>query len=511
MKNISQAIFITFFLKVLPIVAKAEVFVNCVIFCSEECKIKLYTPVNENYNLLFLDRNTDKKITQHRKNSVSYSFNLNKPYFIDLFLFTLKDEFITKLQLLVFPNDSLKIEFQITNKVKISHKIAGNNGAGHHKLAEINSNPSLKFQLLDSIINAFPKNKKNIIEEIKNKCDKYLNEIILFQKQRKVSTEYLRILRKSVLMNYYDYVIRKMFTPSIKSNKIEKPQKNELAEIFYAELPITDKEIKQLSNSYLYYMDYLRFLTCKKFDYNSFEDVVKAKNDTIIGGINISVPKDYSFVLYCDKKELVENIWALSIGVRLRFAPGEYDLDVISQFNLVFPNSKWASILNEQFYQYSGIQKISYSLQMPINIIDTAGNIPTIDSAITKINGSRFIFVDCWASWCSPCVGAFSYNKIIDSFFIQNNIDRLYVSIDNIIAEKIWRHSIYQYKLGGNHVLAGSDMIENILIRLNKTSPFYIPQYFIYDKYKKLIYQNLPSPSNTNSLIQNIKEIISLN
>lgn len=117
------------------------------------------------------------------------------------------------------------------------------------------------------------------------------------------------------------------------------------------------------------------------------------------------------------------------------------------------------------------------------------------------------MFVDLWASWCVPCVGAFAYNKSIDSFLLANDIERLYISLDN--NYKQWRKAIDKYQLGGFHIIANKVLFDDIkkMLSISGDIGIPIPHYLIF-KSGELMLKNAASPVNSEQLFDELKNAL---
>jgi thiol-disulfide isomerase/thioredoxin len=136
-----------------------------------------------------------------------------------------------------------------------------------------------------------------------------------------------------------------------------------------------------------------------------------------------------------------------------------------------------------------------------LQLADINGNKTTL-SNIIKSNTNKVIYVDFWASWCGPCIEEFSQSKILTEKLKDNNVEFIYLSIDE--ASDKWIASSKK-NLPSKH----SFLIKNV-----KTSKFLesidlslIPRYLIFDKTGNLKYTNAPRPSN-NETIKILRELM---
>lgn len=105
---------------------------------------------------------------------------------------------------------------------------------------------------------------------------------------------------------------------------------------------------------------------------------------------------------------------------------------------------------------------------------------PLLDALAEKFS-NQDVFVDLWATWCSPCIKQFSYNTDLHSFLESKNIKTLYLSVDKEDDSAKWEKYIEDYRLKGYHFLANKAYQEKFINPLGET----IPRYFIYNSKKK--------------------------
>lgn len=104
-------------------------------------------------------------------------------------------------------------------------------------------------------------------------------------------------------------------------------------------------------------------------------------------------------------------------------------------------------------------------------------------NAVAEKFPDQDVFIDFWATWCSPCIMQFPYNKDLHTFLETKNVKTLYVSFDKEEYILKWEKYIKSYNLTGYHFLANKAYQEKFLNPLSEI----IPRYFVYNsKTKKL-------------------------
>jgi thiol-disulfide isomerase/thioredoxin len=146
--------------------------------------------------------------------------------------------------------------------------------------------------------------------------------------------------------------------------------------------------------------------------------------------------------------------------------------------------------LTEEFYRSKDFIK---NMELPKFLITSYDN---KKYSIKDFNG-KIIYIDIWATWCTPCINQIPNLILFQSKLESRNIIFLTISIDDDIAA--WRDFIKknpQYK--GNHFIYINDRFNNFLSLnslLNITS---IPRYIIIDTNGRIHSINAESPESQN-------------
>lgn len=130
-------------------------------------------------------------------------------------------------------------------------------------------------------------------------------------------------------------------------------------------------------------------------------------------------------------------------------------------------------------------------------------SIKTIQTLIKKYFGGSTVFVDYWATWCSPCVAEFRNEPRLHQFLKDNNIKTLYVSIDNKRSMENWKKTVERYQLTGYHYLVNQE------VNANLDRWFVgIPRYMLFDSNGEVLNDNLPRPSKQEELFNQIRKLL---
>lgn len=148
-----------------------------------------------------------------------------------------------------------------------------------------------------------------------------------------------------------------------------------------------------------------------------------------------------------------------------------------------------------------------------INYIE---QVNTLDELLSKFNG-QVIYIDFWASWCSPCIKEFHHEPELDSFLAENNIVRLYIAIEK--EEKSpekekesitrWKGIAEKHKLSGYHYYSQlkTDFFWDISKQIMK-GKLSLPRFAIADKNGVIVERNSKKPSDNEKLIKQLEKYI---
>lgn len=111
----------------------------------------------------------------------------------------------------------------------------------------------------------------------------------------------------------------------------------------------------------------------------------------------------------------------------------------------------------------------------------------------------KYLFIDIWASWCTPCRAEFSYNKQLNALLKQySNVSKLYISVDDKEAD--WKKAIEAMRISGYHVRASDELSEYLIKEVYQSGSITVPRYILIDNTGKILSRDLPRPSSIEKL-----------
>ena len=125
-----------------------------------------------------------------------------------------------------------------------------------------------------------------------------------------------------------------------------------------------------------------------------------------------------------------------------------------------------------------------------------------IDFTYSDINGKKvslsdlkgkYVLIDIWATWCSPCVNEIPYLKKLEEKMHGKKIAFVSISVDK--DKKAWETMVKDLKLGGIQLHNGGN--NALLEAFNITG---IPRFILLDKKGNVLRSNMIRPSSEKEI-----------
>jgi thiol-disulfide isomerase/thioredoxin len=154
----------------------------------------------------------------------------------------------------------------------------------------------------------------------------------------------------------------------------------------------------------------------------------------------------------------------------------------------------------------SGTHEIeSWKLAPGILILDKGKPV----NSLAELSGffkDKTVYIDRWATWCSPCIEEFKYSDSLHKFLNDNKIELVYLNSDKDIKDSV----LYQFILSQN--LKGYHLRLNVSLKKDLTDQKIfipvIPQFMIMDKSGKITENSALRPSNGTALYIQLRKYI---
>jgi thiol-disulfide isomerase/thioredoxin len=321
---------------------------------------------------------------------------------------------------------------------------------------------------------------------------------------------------KMIDMDFYNYAknnVRYYFAYQLEneieqvlSQKSEIPQKEQLEIIsnkIFIDYPVSGDDILNSSvltdylNHYLYHLKRIN-----KIEYDSFTLKGLAQTYELNNLKKVVTPEVFKYFA-------IEYIWG-----RAGWKDKE-TLALFDQYKQDYPG--YTSSIYYKMLEKESIPAIKelYSAntdQLPSEIVIMDKEKPILSiKELASLLRDKPIFIDCWATWCGPCIGEFQFNEPLKEFLKKNKIEMVYIAFEKSPNIEKWKGFIKKYNLAGYHMMVNdsinSDLVRNLGI---EKSNFAIPRYILINKKGQIVLKDAFSPSDKEKLFDQIRMTLKL-
>jgi len=117
------------------------------------------------------------------------------------------------------------------------------------------------------------------------------------------------------------------------------------------------------------------------------------------------------------------------------------------------------------------------------------------DTMVSKYP-DKVIYVDFWATWCSPCMNEMPHAKKIKKQLADKDV--IFVYLGNRCEEGAWKATIAERKMEGEHYLLTDEQFAHLTTEFDFRG---IPRYILVDRQGQVVNQNAPRPSSGQELV----------
>lgn len=270
-----------------------------------------------------------------------------------------------------------------------------------------------------------------------------------------------------------------------------------------------DKAISNIHERFSGYDDYISmryFLgsayISSKYRY-LFNQLSKEKQTELYGNHPPTTFGPYTYLLLAPVNVQVAEFFSAIMADRIMgFTSMDASL-LIDYMRSIAPESESVAILTRLTKQQQGGEK-----KEPIQYINTEINSLAEIAEIKGIKGN-YCLIDIWASWCIPCRQQFQYaNQLHVLTARYNNLQLLYISIDEASAEKEWKEVVEKFNLAGFHLLANQKLQEDMRAKIFQQKSFTIPRYLLLSPSGEIICPDMPRPEDLKKVEQMLNQYL---
>lgn len=110
-------------------------------------------------------------------------------------------------------------------------------------------------------------------------------------------------------------------------------------------------------------------------------------------------------------------------------------------------------------------------------------------------NSGKTIYIDVWATWCSPCKQQIPHSLKMQEIFKE--VEFVYLCCES--GEEAWHNVIRQYQINGTHVLLNQEQFEYLKAKFSIAG---VPHYILIDENGTVNFNDYPG-CKTEQVIEN--------
>jgi thiol-disulfide isomerase/thioredoxin len=184
-------------------------------------------------------------------------------------------------------------------------------------------------------------------------------------------------------------------------------------------------------------------------------------------------------------------------------------LDLFEKYKLEYPGF----VNNRAFQQLekksvSEIKKFNELKDAPLPkgviFLDKEKPVNSFNELKTLFIGKN-VFIDCWATWCRPCIEQLNFAKHLEEFLSTNNIEIVYLAFENDDSREKVEIYCKKFNLIGNHIVTNNLFKKDFNKILGNEKGLNLPRYILLDKSGNIAISNAMSPSEEEKLYDQIQ------
>jgi thiol-disulfide isomerase/thioredoxin len=146
-------------------------------------------------------------------------------------------------------------------------------------------------------------------------------------------------------------------------------------------------------------------------------------------------------------------------------------------------------------------------------IMSSGAGSPGLDFTYKDVNGKevsfsdfkgKIVYIDVWATWCSPCKQEIPYLQRLEKEFHGKDIQFISISVDKPKNKDKWEKFVKKEHLGGIQLFA-DNAFDSDIAKYYKIHA--IPRFLLFDKEGKIINADAPRPSDP-ALAKQLKDLL---
>ncbi|GAA3617573.1 TlpA disulfide reductase family protein [Flavivirga amylovorans] len=116
----------------------------------------------------------------------------------------------------------------------------------------------------------------------------------------------------------------------------------------------------------------------------------------------------------------------------------------------------------------------------------------------------KYVYIDVWATWCTPCIKELPYLKEVEKDYHDRNIAFVSISVDRKSDYEKWRTMVTEENFGGIQLFADNGFKSDFMKDYKINS---IPRFILIDPDGNIVKANAPRPSDKKRLTNLLSEL----
>lgn len=133
------------------------------------------------------------------------------------------------------------------------------------------------------------------------------------------------------------------------------------------------------------------------------------------------------------------------------------------------------------------------------NVSPVFENYENVDGSKTSLSDfkGRYVFIDVWATWCTPCKAQIPFLEELEKEYKNENIVFISMSVDKQTDKEKWRKMVKDKNMSGIQILAPDETRSEFARAYNINS---IPRFILIDPQGNIVDFDAPRPSNKEEI-----------
>lgn len=403
------------------------------------------------------------------------------------------------VDLIIQPGNQYTVMLNFNDK-NTPYNISGPNASGNLLYNSLSDNKNIyKYEWIRDFMKA-------PLDTIPEKVDAYFRdteqkEIAQFDslfKRKEIDSQFLDFVKKDIHL-YYSVTLSKIARCA--SQSVNKDAYLAYWTKLYESTPLNKDEAGSP-----YFQNYAELYVQ---DYLTYKDEVVGKFEKP----QFTSEKDYYEFVYklynqhIKDPNMLEDVLASQLywmAINNKTSSKEI-ITCFDKFNQQFPNSPYSSYFIPFVSDLNSYhEKISKDFSPEVRFVENYLEINTFKELLEKVKGKP-VFIDFWFSTCGPCREEFQYTKPLKEFLKKNDIEMLYISIDNEKRDQNWKDCIKFFELDGMNIRTSKALHADLYNNYGISS---FPTYMLVDKNGNIILSRAKQPSDKDALYNQITEAL---